>query len=96
MLNRVRRRSTDRRHRTCKCSTLQSRKIQEGSVVDRREFIKMLGAGGALIGLGALVGTGCAEEEEQPADDLPPDPPPDPDAAQGGPGGEGGEAPEDE
>jgi hypothetical protein len=59
--------------------------------VDRREFVKMLGAGGALLGLGMLLGAGCAEEEEIEEDNLPPEPPPDPDAPQG----EGGEAPED-
>jgi len=42
--------------------------------MDRREFVKMLGAGGLLIGLGALVGAGCAEEPEEPMMD--PDAPP--------------------
>ena len=58
--------------------------------MDRREFVKTLAAGGALLGLGVLLGAGCAEEEEVIDDDLPPEPPPDPDPA----AGDGGEAPE--
>lgn len=47
--------------------------------MDRREFVKMLGAGGLLVGLGALVGTGCAEEPppDEPMID-PAGPPPEP------------------
>lgn len=56
--------------------------------MDRREFVKMLGAGGALVALGALMGSGCAEEEE-PTTELEEEPPVDPDAP------EGGEEPED-
>ncbi|MBD3293530.1 MAG: twin-arginine translocation signal domain-containing protein [Armatimonadia bacterium] len=58
--------------------------------MDRREFVKMLGAGGLLVGLGALVGMGCAEEEESPEPMMDPEMPP-PEA--GGPPPEGGDAP---
>ena len=44
--------------------------------MDRREFVKMLGAGGLLVGLGALVGMGCAEEEPPDEPMLDPDAPP--------------------
>lgn len=33
-------------------------------MMDRREFVKMLGAGGLLVGLAAIAGSGCAKEEE--------------------------------
>ncbi len=33
--------------------------------MDRREFVKMLGAGGLLLGVGALLG-GCPDEPEAP------------------------------
>ncbi|MBD3291450.1 MAG: twin-arginine translocation signal domain-containing protein [Armatimonadia bacterium] len=30
--------------------------------MDRREFVKMIGAGGVLAGLGAIAGVGCSRE----------------------------------
>lgn len=42
-------------------------------MMDRREFVKMLGIGGLLVGAGAILGAGCPEEE-------PEEPPMDPEA----------------
>lgn len=39
--------------------------------MDRREFVKMLGVGGVLVGVGAITGLGCTEapvEEPPPVD----------------------------
>lgn len=33
--------------------------------MDRREFVKMIGAGGLLVGLGAIAGLGCSNENVQ-------------------------------
>ena len=31
--------------------------------MDRREFVKMIGAGGLMVGLGAIAGIGCSTED---------------------------------
>ncbi len=31
--------------------------------MDRRQFVKMIGAGGIAVGLGAIAGLGCATED---------------------------------
>jgi len=54
--------------------------------MDRREFVKLVGGGAAIAGLGLLTGMlGCAKppEPEEPVPDMPPEPPPGPE-----PGGE--------
>jgi anaerobic selenocysteine-containing dehydrogenase len=39
--------------------------------MDRREFVKMIGIGGVLAGMGALLGSGCAREPEPEAEAPP-------------------------
>ncbi len=39
--------------------------------MDRREFVKMIGIGGVLAGMGVLLGSGCAREPE-PESEAPP------------------------
>ena len=39
--------------------------------MDRREFVKMIGIGSLLAGMGALVGAGCAREAEPEAEAPP-------------------------
>jgi hypothetical protein len=53
--------------------------------MDRREFVRMLGAGGLMLGVGMLVGAGCGEDEDIADEEDIPDMPPEP-------GGEGGAA----
>ncbi|MGI5819467.1 MAG: twin-arginine translocation signal domain-containing protein [Armatimonadota bacterium] len=60
--------------------------------MDRREFVKTLGVGGLMVGLGAIAGFGCAREAEEEVVPIDPDPP----APEESPAEAGDEAPTDE
>lgn len=62
--------------------------------MDRREFVKTLAAGGLLVGAGAILGSGCAEQaEDEPQ--IAPDAGPPPDEA-GAPADDGAASPTDD
>ncbi|MGM0491319.1 MAG: hypothetical protein ACQER1_00125 [Armatimonadota bacterium] len=41
--------------------------------MDRREFVRLVGAGGLLVGLGAIAGVGCSTEEDSATVTGPPE-----------------------
>jgi hypothetical protein len=44
--------------------------------MDRRDFVKIVGAGGLLAGVGALLGVGCTETQNGDVPEVEPDPVP--------------------